>query len=112
MKTYKLTVAAVLALTLIAVTTMTLGAAPTDKWYLVYSGENAPILPNKNLKAHSDEWNNYYFDRNVNTRIVPSQTEYLEPGLRRGGMAIGARMSGIWLASDDLRPMRIKVRYV
>jgi hypothetical protein len=141
MKTYKVPFAAAIALTLLTLTWTALLAAPTkpgnelkqelgnapipprlivkahsDAWNNYYFDRNAatelpiyfenvsrgelrgglagyrslpakPIAPRPNLKAHSDAWNAYYFDRNVNARLAPKATEYLQPGLRRGGLA-------------------------
>jgi hypothetical protein len=73
MKTYKLTLAALFALALLALATAILIAAP--------------IPPRHVVKAHSDEWNARYFERNVNTSFTAPVTEYIPPGLRQGGLA-------------------------
>ena len=53
---------------------------------------NAVPQPRKfTAQAHSDAWNNYYFDRNVNAHITSHATEYSSPSLRRGGLAKGAQ---------------------
>jgi hypothetical protein len=47
---------------------------------------NAPIVPPRGVKAHSDEWTNYYLDRYAVTELklhVPQE----DRGLARGGMA-------------------------
>jgi hypothetical protein len=53
---------------------------------------NAIPQPRKiGARAHSDAWNNYYFDRNVNTNITLHAAEYVNPLLWRGGLAKGAQ---------------------
>jgi hypothetical protein len=56
---------------------------------------NAAPEPRKaGVQAHSDAWNDYYFDRNVNSHIVAQTGEYQYPFLWRGGLAKGAAEEG------------------
>jgi hypothetical protein len=86
MKTYKLFTAGMLALLLLALTAAMLGAAPTDGGYGLLNTENVPIPGNTNLKAHSEAWNENYFDRNVATTL-PFFIEHVARGQLRGGLA-------------------------
>ena len=45
-----------------------------------------PIVPQPHLTAHTDAWNAYYFDRNVNTTFIMREANN-EWNLRRGGLA-------------------------
>ncbi len=139
MKTYKLALAATFALMLLTLPTMLLAApnepgkelkqelgnapirprpvlkAHSDAWSDFYFNRNVatelpfyfesasrgplrgglaglhaaakPIARKTDWKAHSDEWNARYFDRNVNQTLSAPASEYLDPGLRRGGLA-------------------------
>lgn len=112
MKTLRLSAAVLLALALVALTTALLAAAPIDpgKELRTELG-NAPILPGQRLTAHSEAWDNFYFDRHVNTRIVSAETDHLAPGLRRGGLARDTQVQARGIATD-LRPMKLKNYYV
>jgi hypothetical protein len=87
MKTYKLTLATMVALTLITLTAAIILAAPTEPGKeLKTELGNAPILPPHKVVPHSDEWNSKYFDRNVATTL-PYYFEYTTRGQMRGGLA-------------------------
>lgn len=87
MKTYRLAAAALFALLLLGLTAALLFAAPSEPGRsLKQLLGNAPILPLHTVKAHSDEWNNAYFDRNVATEL-PIYAELESRDLLRGGLA-------------------------
>jgi hypothetical protein len=50
-----------------------------------YAERAKPVTPRLGIAPHSDAWNAFYFDRNVNDRIASPVSE--EPQLWRGGMA-------------------------
>lgn len=66
---------------------------PQEKWrggLAEQQAQNAVPQPRRaGLQAHSEAWNNVYFDRFVNTHITARTGSYVYPYQRQGGMAKG-----------------------
>jgi hypothetical protein len=85
MKTLKLAAGAIALLTLVVLTSALLSAAPTDTGNGTAAENTAPIIPRPFMKAHSEEWNDVYFDKYTYTQ--PKLNIPSEPIKIRGGMA-------------------------
>lgn len=95
MNTHKLVTITLATLTLTLLTTALLSAAPLAPGKDLQQGTvNAPISPRAFIKAHSDAWNDAYFDKN--TRIRPVLDAPVTPHEKwQGGLAEQRALNGI-----------------